>query len=118
MYFYSDEKRTLTVPRYYSMHDSPATIKYKGKTLFKDLAATHGRGMGRCNVQAKWPIRSMGAAVRSEQRSDYEEFDRKNGVATRYVDNGLGWSQPEFRNPTHRRNYLKLHKIHDNDGFD
>lgn len=59
-----------------------------------------------------WPKISDVAGVHRSQVEEVAEYDRKNGVPTDYTPDGA----VIFRDRGHRRDYMKLHGIHDRQG--
>jgi hypothetical protein len=61
-----------------------------------------------------WPLESQACGVAVNQVEDAAKADRELGVPTRYNKNS---GNPIFESMGHRRDWLKAHKMHDNDSY-
>ena len=59
-----------------------------------------------------WPIHSEAAGAHPSQIPEHIEFDRHHGVPTDYDSTG----RPILRDRAHRKRYLKIHGLRDNQG--
>ena len=59
-----------------------------------------------------WPIHSDAAGCHPDQIPEHIAFDEKHGVKTEYDSTG----RPILTDRVHRKKYLKIHGLHDNDG--
>ena len=59
-----------------------------------------------------WPIHSDAAGCHPSQIEEHRKFDRLHGCVTDYDNTG----RPILTDRVHRKKYLKIHGLHDNDG--
>lgn len=104
VYCYRTKRGTFRVERVYSMRAVPRTIRVRGRTLYRDIAAEHG---GFRNTPGIWPMASDAAGVHPSQIAEAMAEDRRNGVPTDYTRDG----RPILRDPDHYKRYMEANGL-------
>jgi hypothetical protein len=107
-YCYSDENGNYE-ERFFRMGYAPKTIDVNGCILNRDFSNEHApRRAG-----GGWPLECVASGVGASQAGELREFFAHKGCPTEVSSNG----NPIYRNPSHRKQALKLRGLHDNDSF-
>lgn len=89
------------------------TWTYKGERCDEPPSMPQSHSKARlATFNRGWPIHSEAAGCHPDQVPEHIEFDRKRGVPTEYDSTG----RPILTDRVHRKKYLKIHGLHDNDG--
>ncbi len=73
----------------------------------------------RAHRYGQWPMKSDAMAVRPKQLELAKKLDRERGAPpTEYVQSGDGYTaHPVFTSESHKRKFIRAHKMHDNNSF-
>ena len=104
IYCYSHQGKVIE--RFFKMGEAPKAIMDYGTKYERDIHAEHQRPQP---VGDLWPLLSDAAGIHPEQIPAMSAEARKRGVPTDYTADG----QVIFRDPHHRRDYLKAFGMHD-----
>lgn len=109
-YCYTPKKgRGKIVERLYPMGEAPKEIVVDGRPYERNIAAEHTSR----HVGDIWPIYSEAAGVLPTQVKEATENWRKAGVPTEFTPDG----RAVFRDPAHRRAFLKKAGLVDQRSF-
>jgi hypothetical protein len=106
MPIYCYSHKGTVVERMFRMGEAPKAIMVDDKKYERDIGAEHVKPQP---VGDLWPLLSDAAGVHPDQIPTMAAEARKRGVPTDYTPDG----RVVFRDPHHRRDYLKAFGMHD-----
>jgi hypothetical protein len=110
-YCYTNKEEGTIIRRFPITGNIPEHITLGGKRYDRDIRSEHSSF--KHTYGSGWPMKSIAAAVSPDQVQDAMEIDRRAGVPTEYTKHG----EPIWRNPGHRKRYLKAHNLYDRNSF-